>query len=191
MKTKILRIGDKKLLTVTIEILRKGGLFVFPSETCYGIGCDATKTRSVEKIYSIKKRPKSKKMAFYFHNVRTAKQFIEIDHASEKIARKLMPGPLSIVTQNGYGFRIPNQPFLLRLLKEYRKPIAQTSANISGNKNIYKIKDAIKTFDGKVDMIIDGGDLPPQLASTVFDTASKKVLRRGSLTKKEIMEALK
>ncbi|HLD39323.1 MAG TPA: Sua5/YciO/YrdC/YwlC family protein, partial [archaeon] len=89
------------------------------------------------------------------------------------------------------GFRIPDNKFVLSLIRKLGKPITSTSANISGSENLYKIKDIIKLFDKKVDMIIDAGNIPKRKASTLFDTIEGKIIREGPISEKKIHDVLK
>jgi L-threonylcarbamoyladenylate synthase len=121
----------------------------------------------------------------------------------EVLANKFMPGPLSIITrkirpvsdadQEGISFRISSHPVALQLVKLLKKPITTTSANISSQPSIYEIKKIIETFENKVDMIIDYGDLPRTEPSTCVDMAREgnvKIVREGPISSESIMKEL-
>ncbi len=198
MKTIILK-PNNKAVSISIEILRKSGIIIYPTETCYGIGADATSNKTIQKVIRIKQRPIDKRISVAVSSVKMAKKYFLLTKETEKLARKFMPGPLTLVvwgTNQGkhhqtVGFRIPDNKFILKLIRKFNKPITSTSANISNKPSLYKINDVIKTFNGKVDFIIDAGNLPRRKPSTVFDTISCKVLRKGSVSEKEIKKVLK
>ena len=192
----IIKISDKKALTRAASVLSKGGIIIYPTETIYGIGADATNDKAVGKIMRIKKRTKSKHILIAFSDVKMAKKYLVITKKAEKLATAFMPGPLSLIVETKkekrrVGFRIPDNKFVLSLIRKLGKPITSTSANISGSENLYKIKDIIKLFDKKIDMIIDAGNIPKRKASTLFDTIEGKIIREGPISEKKIHDVLK
>ena len=196
MKTEIMKITDKKTITRTVEILGNGGIVIYPTETIYGIGADASNDKATKKVIEIKKRSASKHILIAFSDLRMAKKYIVITKRTEILSKSFMPGPLSLIVETKtnsrkVGFRIPDNKFILSVIRKLGKPITSTSANISGKENLYKIKDIIKAFDGKVDLIIDAGNITKRKASTVFDTTTMKVVREGPISEKEINAVLK
>ena len=196
MKTEIVKINNKQAVNKAFDILRNGGMIIYPTETLYGIGVDATNDRSVLKVIKIKKRTKGKKFLIAFSDVKMARKYLVITKKAEMLAKKFMPGPISLIVytkgkpERKVGFRIPDNKFVLSLMRKLGKPITSTSANISGKENLYKIKDIIKMFDGKADLIIDGGNIPKRKPSTVYDVVEGKVVRKGPISEKQIQEAL-
>jgi len=207
VKTNIIRVdqvkSDMKVLKEAVNVMKKGGLIVYPTETCYGIGADATNMKSIKKIYEIKGRDFSKPIPILVSNLEIIKKYGIITKEIEILIKKFMPGPLSIITkkirpvsdanQEGISFRISSHPIASELVKLLKKPITTTSANISGQPSIYKIKKVIETFENKVDMIIDYGDLPRTEPSTCIDMTSEgnvKVVREGPIPSESIMKAL-
>ena len=196
MKTEILKLSDKKTLPKAVEILSTSGIIVYPTETIYGIGADATNDKAVSKVMNIKKRAKSKHILIAFSDMKMAKKYLVITKKAEKLAEAFMPGPLSLIVETKkekrrVGFRIPDNKFVLSLIRKLGKPITSTSANISGEENLYKIKDIIKLFDKKIDMIIDAGNIPKRKASTLFDTIEGKIIREGPISEKKIHDVLR
>ena len=192
----IIKISDKKALTRAASVLSKGGIIIYPTETIYGIGADATNDKAVGKIMRIKKRTKSKHILIAFSDVKMAKKYLVITKKAEKLTEAFMPGPLSLIVETKkekrhVGFRIPDNKFVLSLIRKLGKPITSSSANISGSENLYKIKDIIKLFDKKIDMIIDAGNIPKRKASTLFDTIEGKIIREGPISEKKIHDVLK
>lgn len=183
-------------LQQSLQVLKEGGVVIYPTETLYGIGADATNDRAVEKVIRIKKRSKAKKISIAFSDLKMAKRYLVITKNAEKLAKAFMPGPLTLIVENRgklrrkIGFRIPDNAFVRRLIRKLDKPITTTSANISGGRELYRIKDVIKAFGGKVDLIIDAGNLKKRKPSTVFDVAENKILRKGPVSEKEIRAVL-
>ncbi len=189
MRTRIMEECDKKTVDTAVSILEKGGLVIYPTETQYGIGADVTNKKALKKVFEVKQRHDEKKFIWAFSDIQMIKKYFSLNGKQEKLVRKLMPGPFSLV-MDGEGFRIPDNEVAMKIIKQFGKPITTTSANISGKKNSSRINDVIKLFDGKADIIIDAGDLKKSKASTVFRWDDKKILRRGPVSRKEIIEAL-
>jgi L-threonylcarbamoyladenylate synthase len=207
MKAKIISVApvkpDMKILKEAVDVMDKGGLIIYPTETCYGIGADATNMKSIEKIYEIKGRDPSKPIPILVSNLEMIKKYGLITKKIEVLVKKFMPGPLSIITrkirpvsdpnQKGISFRISSHPVALELVKLLKKPLTTTSANISGQPSIYDIREVIETFQDKVGMIIDFGDLPRTEPSTCVDMTREgnvKVIREGPISSESIMKDL-
>ena len=196
MKTIVMK-GDKptkKLIEKAIDILKNGGLIVYPTETCYGIGCDALNENAVEKVYRVKKREKKKPLSIIVSSLKMIRKYGKITKEVEYLVRKFMPGPLTIVVEKKrtipdilnpkeIAFRISSHPIAQQLVKELDKPITATSANISGSKPIYSSEEIVKIFNGKVDMIIDSGNLPLIQPSTIIRVKKSKIelIREGAI----------
>lgn len=196
MKTETLKVTDKKAVQRATEVLAAGDLIIYPTETLYGIGADATSDKAVKKVITVKKRSPSKHIIVAVSDLKMARRYAIITKKVEILAKTFMPGPLTLILESKINkrrirFRIPDNKFVLSVIKKFGKPITTTSANISGQQNIYKIKDIIKTFDGKVALIIDAGNIPKRKPSTVFDTIEMKVVREGPISEKQILAALK
>jgi len=191
MKTKILK-ADEKSVEQTAEILRKGGICVYPTETCYGLGCDATNKKAIKKIRKIKKIDNNKKISIIVSDIEMMKNYGIIPKRVRRIIQICMPAPLTIVVnkresipdilnKEEIAFRIPNNIVALKLAKKLGKPITATSANITKNGPIYNIEKVIKIFDKKVDVILDAGNLSEVDPSTIIDMKDDKIklIREG------------
>ncbi len=199
METLILKPAKKGLLKA-VRVLRKGGLLVYPTETAYGLGCDATSAKAVKKIYAVKGRGTNKPLSVIFGSMQIAKKYVSLDKPARLLMRKFMPGPLTLVTRpkrklagspkNEIAFRIPSSEFALALAKKLKKPVTATSANISGKKPVYTFKDAFAIFNNKIDAIVDAGNLPERRVSTIFSLGSMSILRKGAISEKEIRKCL-
>jgi L-threonylcarbamoyladenylate synthase len=175
-------------LNEAINILSAGGIVICPTDTVYGFLADATNKKAVDKIYKIKKRPKSKPLAVFVKNFKMAKELAEIDEKQKKIIKKYWPGKYTFILKrkkidvgrlSTIGLRVPKYKFLNDLLKKIDRPLVQTSVNVSNNPCLVKISDIIERF-GELDvLIIDGGNLRKSKPSKITDLAGKyrKVLR--------------
>jgi len=208
MKAKILRVEvkkpDVKVLKEAVNVMKGGGLIIYPTETCYGIGADATNTESIQKIYEIKGRDPTKPMPILVSGLNMIKKYGLVTKQVEFLVKKFMPGPLSIVikkermvsdvNQEGISFRVSSHPVASTLVKLLKRPITTTSANISGRSSIYEIEKIIEIFEEKVDVIVDYGDLPKIKPSTCIDMTDEnnvKIIREGPIPIKSIIDELK
>jgi len=195
---------DKKIIKEAVKIIKNGGLVIYPTETCYGLGGKATDIKVINKIYKIKKRSRAKPIPIIVSDLKTMKKYGKITKKIKLLVKKFMPGPLTIITHkkksipdilnpNEIAFRISSNPIAVLLAKGMGLPITATSANISGESPHYKIKEVIKTFDKKVDMILDSGNLPKIKPSTYIDmkTDTPKIIREGPISINEIFKELK
>src|SRR3989338_7601217 len=194
----ILRISGRKqplLIRLAAQALGDGAIAIFPTETCYGLGCDATDETAIKRIFEIKKRNRKKALPIIVSNLQTASKYCYITGTAKTLIQKFMPGPLTLVvkaksnlpkalTANSgkIAFRISGNKTANALAKELGKPIVATSANIEGKKEIYSGKEAIEKFAQCADVIIDAGALPKRKPSTVYDVASHKILRAGKIS---------
>ena len=208
VKTKVAKIEtknpNKKIIKEAVKIIKNGGLVIYPTETCYGLASNATDIKVVKKIYKIKKRPRTKPIPIIVSDLKTIKKYGKITKKIKLLINKFMPGPLTIITHkkkaipdilnpNEIAFRISSNPVAALLTRGVGLPITATSANISGKPPLYKIKEVIKTFDKKVEMILDCGNLPKIKPSTYIDMKNDKpkIIREGPISINEILKELK
>lgn len=183
------------------ELLRTHaeGVILAPTETVYGLLCAYENQAARSRIYTLKHRPASKQLAVFLPDLSFVPRFAPpLAGRARRIAEAFMPGPVTLVVPDGkgstFGFRIPDHPFILALLRQYGGPIASTSANRSGEPPALDLKDALRSLDGEPDLAVDGGALPPDsLASTVIlmkDDDSFQIVRQGPVTEQLILRAL-
>ncbi len=188
-----------------VALLKSGGVIVYPTETSYGLGCDATNLAAVERIYAIKGRPESKALSVILPSLAEATKYVILRTYSSRLAAHYWPGPFTLIAErqptsplsphcanrNRHAVRVSSHPVATALAVGLGVPIVATSANISGANDIYKIADVLATYDpaqlGKggdmPDAYIDGGDLPVVPPSTIVELGQEgfKVLRQGGL----------
>ncbi len=182
------------------NILKAGGLVIFPTETSYGIAADAQNPEAVSKLLKYKQRPPGKAISIAVSSKEMASKYIEINPTAEKIINNFLPGPVTVVSKslhkvdarleadNGtLGIRIPNYKLILDLIEAYGKPITATSANAGGARTPYSISDILEGLSENkkalLDLALDGGSLPRNPPSTVIDTTTEdlKVYRQGRI----------
>lgn len=168
-----------------IEAIKEGKVLVCPTDTVYGLICDANNKKAVERLYKIKKRPKWKPLPIFVKDIKMAKKLAYIDRRQEEFLKRVWPGAVTVVLRSRekgtIGLRMPNHKFALSLAKRMG-PLAESSANISGKPTSAKIKDVLMQFKGQKyqpDLVIDAGDLRELKSSKVIDFTLKpyRVLR--------------
>ena len=194
-------------LKVPAEIIKQGGIVIFPTETVYGIGTNGLNKDSIENLYEIKQRPRNKPISLLVSNFDMINEVAEsITELEYKIMKEFFPGPLTMVlkkkscvpdelTAGGdtVGIRMPENKITLKLIEYAGVPIATPSANISGKPSGTNIESIKKDFKGKVEFFIDGGESRIGKASTIVKVENNeiKILRQGIITKEEIIEKCK
>jgi L-threonylcarbamoyladenylate synthase len=175
---------NQKAVNNCIEIINEGGVVVFPTDTVYGFLADAGNKKAVDKIYKIKKRPKSKPLAVFVKDLKMANGLAEISEKQEKILKSKWPGKYTFVLnkkddKGTIALRIPKHKFLNSLLKKINKPLVQTSVNISGEPVLSKISDIIEKFatSDVAMLMVDGGNLGKRGSSRIIDLTSKSLTR--------------
>lgn len=199
---KILKLSKnnlKQTVDQAIKILDKGGIMVYPTETCYGLGGDASQKATVKKIFLLKKRKASKAITILVKDFAMARQFVLFDKLSYRLAKKYWPGPLTLVlplkkkakifclpkgNAREIGIRISPLSFIRHFLIKFKKPLITTSANISGKEPAYNLRQIIGYFSQnllKPDLIIDAGRLTKRKTSTVVKVKNNriKIIRQG------------
>lgn len=155
-----------------IEIIKKGGVVICPTDTVYGLICDATNKKAVAKIFKIKKRPRKKLIPIFVSDIKMAKKFADISLEQEKFLKQVWPGKVTAVFHRKKpGLRIPDYKLVLNLIRR-TGPLAETSANISGQPASTKIKEVLKQFEGRKyqpDFVINEGNLPKSKPSKIID----------------------
>lgn len=178
------------------EVLRKGGLVVFPTETVYGIGCSAMDPQAVKRLYDAKKRPAEKPLLLHLYSMEQAEQLSMPDERARRLLRAFTPGPLSVVlpkrpcvpyevTGGGetVGLRFPSHPVFLALAEAAGIPIAATSANFSGSVSAKDGKTAAEALSEVADVVLDDGRCTYAMESTVISLIGDepKLLRQGAI----------
>jgi L-threonylcarbamoyladenylate synthase len=210
IKTKVLPIDQERLQENIIgeaaRIVGDGGIVSFPTETVYALGADAYNEDAVAKIYRIKRRDRSKPLSVFLKCAEDTEKVVDlISPDAEKLMEKFWPGPLtlvfkctdpklSMVLANGskLGVRVSPSKLVTGLLEDAQVPITATSANISGKKSCVAANRVFYFFNGRIDLIVDGGRSKVFLPSTVLDVSSDRVslIRLGHIPIDEIRKVV-
>ena len=210
MKTQIIKIDeqniDEELLRRAGQILKDGGLVAFPTETVYGLGGDALNPESSRKIYAAKGRPSDNPLIVHISKWEDIYPIVgEVTEEAELIAGAFWPGPLTMIlpksdkvpceTTGGLrtvAVRMPSHKIARRLIECAGGYIAAPSANASGKPSPTKARYVVEDMDGKIDMIIDGGEVGIGLESTIIDltVSPPQILRPGFITQQMLSEVL-
>ncbi len=194
------RLTAEKIIDLAVKTLKKGGLVIYPTETCYGIGADATNHASIDKLIKYKGERKNKPISVIVANKKMAQEYVFINKTADNLYKNFLPGALTVVSKGKHkvdfrleskegnlGIRIPKNKIVLGITKKFGKPITATSANISNEKTPYQISDILDSLSLKkknlIDLIIDSGKLPKNPPSTVVDTTLNdiNVIRQGTI----------
>ncbi len=199
MKTQIFTVlhpSDEKIL-IAAAAIRHGGLVIFPTETVYGLGADATSADAARSIYAAKGRPSDNPLIIHVSKPEQAEKYAVTNELYYRLAKKFMPGPLTVIlprkdtipkeTAGGLdtvAVRCPAHPIANALIAAAGIPVAAPSANISGKPSPTNAQDVICDMDGRVDIIIDGGECDIGLESTIVKLEGLKgiLLRPGAIT---------
>ncbi|MBQ3794482.1 MAG: threonylcarbamoyl-AMP synthase [Lachnospiraceae bacterium] len=214
METKLIRLTEddveteqgQEALREAGEIIRKGGLVAFPTETVYGLGGDALNPESSRKIYAAKGRPSDNPLIVHIAEMEMLSPIVEeIPAKAKQLADRFWPGPLTMIfnksdkvpleTTGGLqtvAVRMPSDKVAMAFIKAADGYIAAPSANTSGRPSPTVAKYVAEDLDGKIEMILDGGQLCIGLESTIVDMTVEPpmILRPGYITKEMLEEVL-
>lgn len=178
---------DSELIKRAAEVIKRGGILVYPTDTCYGLGVDPENKMALQKLLKLKGRPISKKMSVVVSDLKMLKKICLVDQKQEEILRKYLPGPFTFVLKarkgGTLGVRIPDCPLVQVLSKKLSFPYTTTSANLSGQKECYDVTCVLKQFKNRKiqpDLVLDTGELPKNPPSTVVDLTKwpPRILRK-------------
>ena len=187
-----------------VKALNKGGLAVFPTETVYGIGADAFNENAIISLYNKKQRPYDKPLLMHISSLEMAEEIAILNDTARELIKHFAPGPLTLVVKSKnvlptvalsggdtVGLRFPSNGIFLEISKALGKPIAATSANISGEKSTARAEE-LKSITNVADVIIDGGECELGLESTIVSLVGERarILRLGSFPKEKLAEVI-
>ena len=208
MQTEIVKMSEEKLescaLMKAAQIIRTGGLVIFPTETVYGLGGDATNPEAARRIYSAKGRPSDNPLIIHLADPKDAEKYTVTTPAYYTLAERFMPGPITVVmrsldsipreTRGGLdtvAVRCPSNKIARALISYSGVPIAAPSTNLSGSPSPTNAAHVIDDMLGRVDMIIDGGFCDIGLESTIVSVDADgglTLLRPGKITVEQLNE---
>ena len=176
-----------------VEVLRQGGVIIYPTDTIYGLGCDITCKSAVEKIRLIKRRDAKKPMSFVCADLANISQYAHVSNYAYRMLKRCLPGPYTFVLpatretprmlqtkQKTVGLRVPDHPVPLAMIEALGNPIITTSANHSNEEVLTDPRELEEVLGSQVDLILECGQLPilpSSVISLVGDRA--EILRHG------------
>jgi L-threonylcarbamoyladenylate synthase len=188
------------------EIIKKGGLAAFPTETVYGLGADAFNERALENIFKAKDRPGDNPLIVHIGSIGQIELLaVEIRHSAEKFIDIFFPGPLTVVLPKKkkvsplitaglgtVGIRMPGNKLALEFLRSCETPVAAPSANISGRPSPTTWQAVFEDLDGRIDCILQAEETEVGLESTVVDCTGEVpvVLRSGAVTLEQLQKVI-
>ena len=198
---------NKKILTKTVNSLKRGNLASLPTETVYGLAGNAYSKRALRKIYKLKKRPTYNPVIIHYHNKQRAEKDVILNDNFLKLYKKFCPGPITFILKKNketkinklatanletIAIRFPSHKVIRTILKSIKFPLAMPSANVSSNLSPINAYDVHDEFKKKIRIIINGGKSKIGIESTVIDLTDKpKILRPGIISSKDIKNSLK
>lgn len=198
INTKVITYPDNKGMKEAAELIKKGALVAFPTETVYGLGANALLSDAAEKVYGAKGRPSDNPLIIHLADPSDAEKYCYTTPEFSRLAKAFMPGPLTVVMKkkdiipstvtgglDTVAVRIPSHATARELITLAGVPIAAPSANLSGRPSTTSADHVISDMLGRIDMIIDGGDCDIGLESTIVAFCGEnklKMLRPGQVT---------
>lgn len=186
-------------LNKVVQVLKKGGVVVHATETCYGFACDVFNKKALERLYALKQMPKTKPISIMVDSFKEAQKYGYFSKKARELAQKHWPGPLTLIIRRKktlpdffnpgsetIGIRVPDHKLSLALVKKFKKPLTTTSANISKKSSCYSVAAIKKQFVKakiKPDFYLNSGRIPRNPPSTIIDLSGPKIKirRQGSL----------
>lgn len=163
-----------------VEVLSRGGIVVYPTDTNYGIGCDIMNKKAIEKIYQLKQRPKSKPFSFICSDLKNISHYAKVSNYAYKTMRRLLPGPYTFILEGSKlvpkimltkrktaGIRVPDHEICLALVRELGNPIITTSATRPDGEVLYDASLIHDFFGKRVDAVIDGSFVSGNSSSVI------------------------
>ena len=197
---------DGDMMAKAGQIIRQGGLVAFPTETVYGLGANGLDETASAKIYAAKGRPSDNPLIIHIARFSDLERIAEqIPDSARKLADAFWPGPLTMIFRKSpevpYGttggldtvaVRMPDHPIALALIEAGGGYIAAPSANTSGRPSPTRAAHVAEDLQGKIDMILDGGDVGIGLESTIVDLTEEKpvILRPGYINQKMLEDVI-
>jgi tRNA threonylcarbamoyl adenosine modification protein (Sua5/YciO/YrdC/YwlC family) len=179
-----------------VEVLRRGGVIIYPTDTVYGIGCSIFNTKAIERVYQIKRQDESKPFSFICSDLSHISEYARVSNPAFRLMKHLIPGPFTFILpasrlkqlpksiisrRKTVGIRVPNHKVVQMLVRELGHPILNASVTTE-NEEIIQDPDSItQHFEKRVDVILEDGHCGSQL-STILDLTDEQpvIVREGA-----------
>jgi tRNA threonylcarbamoyl adenosine modification protein (Sua5/YciO/YrdC/YwlC family) len=180
-----------------VEVLRRGGVIIYPTDTVYGIGCSINDTRAIERVYQIRNQDRNKPFSFICSDLSHIAEYAKVSNSAYRLMKQLIPGPYTFIlpasrlkqlpkslisTRKTVGIRVPQNNICRDIIKELGHPILSASVTGDHKGDIISDPELIKReFEEQVDLILDGGNSLKEF-STVLDVTNEQpiVVREGA-----------
>lgn len=208
LETKVVKIHPERpapnIIDEASKLIHEGGLIVYPTESAYGLGCNALNKDAVKKIFQVKRRPSGTPLPIIVSDINMLETCAFLDKRAKKLIEKFWPGPLTIALRKkpsipdalnpkSIAARISSHPVARSLVGRAHVPLTATSANVSGRPPHYSLKQVLNDLNGSVDLIMDAGTLPKKRPSTIIDFtlgSTPKITRIGAIPTRRISELI-
>lgn len=169
-----------RLIKKVVDVLKDGGVIIYPTDTVYGMGCDLSNKRGIERIYEIKKRSKKRPLSFVCADLKHISQYARVSDYAYKTMKRFLPGPYTFILEASRlvpkiilpkrpttGIRVPDNQICLSLIRELGQPIISTSVQSPEGEDLGNPALIQEYFGRIVDLIIDGGMIKPEPSSVI------------------------
>ena len=185
---------QERFIKKAVEVLKNGGVIIYPTDTVYGLGCDIFNKEAVERIYSIKNEALTKLYSFLIHDLKDISNYAKVSDYAYKMMKKHLPCPYTFVLsvskefpkklwtkRKQVGIRIPNHPIALQLAKELGNPIVSTSVTNRKGDILFNPEEIKVIFNSQVDLMLSTGALSGVVSSIVdLSSESPVIIREGA-----------
>jgi len=169
-----------RLIKKAVDVLRGGGIIIYPTDTVYGLGCDLSNKKGIEKIYEIKKRNKKQPLSFICSDLKHISQYAKVTDYAYKTMKRLLPGAYTFILEASRlvpkiilpkrpttGIRVPDNNICLAMVRELGQPIISTSVKTAEGEDMGNPYIIEEYWSKLVDLIIDGGNIIPEPSSVI------------------------
>jgi tRNA threonylcarbamoyl adenosine modification protein (Sua5/YciO/YrdC/YwlC family) len=169
-----------RLIRKAVDILRQGGIIIYPTDTVYGLGCDLSNKKGIERIYELKRRNRKQPLSFICSDLKHISQYAKVTDYAYKTMKRFLPGPYTFILEasrlvpkiilpkrSTTGIRVPDNQICLALITELGQPIISTSVKTTDGEDLGNPYEIEERFGRTVDLIIDGGIIIPEPSSVI------------------------
>jgi len=184
---------QQRLILKVVDILKNGGIVVYPTDTYYGIGCDIMNKKAIERIYQLKQRNKNKPFSFICSGLKNISLYAKVSNYTYKTMKRLLPGPYTFILEGSKlvpkimltkrrtaGIRVPDNPICLALVEELGNPVITTSATMPDGTIFHDASLIHDYFGNRIDVVVGGSIVPGQPSSVIMLIDDiPEVIRKG------------
>jgi tRNA threonylcarbamoyl adenosine modification protein (Sua5/YciO/YrdC/YwlC family) len=184
---------QQRLISRAVEILNRGGVVVYPTDTYFGMGCDIMNKKAIERIYRLKQRDKSKPFSFICSGLKNISHYAKVSNYAYKTMRRLLPGPYTFILEGSRlvpkimltkrktaGIRVPDNAICLALVNALGNPVITTSASTPDGSILHDASLIHDYFGSRIDAVIEGGVVPGRPSSVISLIDDRpEIIRKG------------